>query len=551
MQNSPGEEAVRRTSRSSRDLAASSDLVRPGVLAPGPDDFQSPLKPLGAKPCHIASLSSPFRAEPAPDTSDSARLCALGQDDGVKLSERLRRLSLRRRVTLTFLLTGIVASLSLSAVSYFTARSYLLERRDEVAERQAFNNAQLIRSQIRNRRAEAFDFISGVRTESNGFAVLHLAPENLFFSQEIRYTQSAFPPELIDATLNGITSRQRFSLNGEPYVGVGVFVAEIGAHYFEAFPLTDEQRTLNVIASALLLGVVVVGSLATFVGWVVSRRLMRPLERVSEAAEDIAVGGLDTRLEQESDPDLSRLVTSFNEMADAVQARIEREARFASDVSHELRSPITALAAAVEVLDARRADLPERTQQALDVVTSQIHRFNQMVLDLLELSRSDVGILDLHREDIELESFIQRVAQRYGLDNLIIEVQPRTPAVATIDKRRFERIMANLFDNARLHGGGVSRVSIESSPVGHRIAVEDNGPGVTQSDRARIFERFTRGSAGRSRAGGTGLGLALVAEHARAHGGTAWVEDAIGGGARFVVEFPFIASGGSKQAETT
>ena len=472
--------------------------------------------------------------------NDNIKASLFRQDRAVSVSDRLRRLSLRRRVTLTFLLTGIVASLSLSAVSYFTARSYLLERRDEVAERQAFNNAQLIRSQIRTRRTEAFDFISGVRTERNGFAVLHLSPENLFFSQEIRYTQSAFPPELIDATLNGITSRQRFSLDGQPYVGIGVYVAETGAHYFEAFPLADEQRTLNIIVSALLLGVVVVGTLATTVGWGVSRRLMRPLERVSEAAGDIAEGGLDTRLDQESDPDLSRLVTSFNEMADAVQARIEREARFASDVSHELRSPITALAAAVEVLDARRADLPERTQQALDVVVSQIRRFDQMVLDLLELSRSDVGILDLHREDVELSPFIHRVAQRYGIEDLTIETRPDTPATASIDKRRFERIIANLLDNARLHGGGVSRVTIESGPSGHRIAVEDNGPGVTQSDRSRIFERFTRGSAGRSRAGGTGLGLALVAEHARAHGGSAWVEDAPGGGARFVVELPSI-----------
>lgn len=457
------------------------------------------------------------------------------------ITDRLRRLSLRRRVTLTFLLTGIVASLSLSTVSYFTARSYLLERRDEVAERQAFNNAQLIRSQIRTRRSEAFEFISGVRTESNGFAVLHLSPENLFFSQEIRFTQSAFPPELIAATLNGITSRQRFTVEGQPYVGVGVYVAEIGAHYFEAFPLADERRTLNIIASALLIGVVVVGSLAALVGLALSRRLMRPLQRVSEAAGDIAQGGLDTRLDQETDPDLSRLVSSFNEMADAVQARIERETRFASDVSHELRSPITALAAAVEVLDARRADLPERTQQALDVVASQVRRFDQMVLDLLELSRSDVGILDLHREDIDLVAFVHRVAQRYGVEDLLVEVQPGALTNANIDKRRFERIIANLLDNARLHGGGVSRVSIESAPLGHRIAVEDSGPGVSQSDRSRIFERFTRGSAGRSRAGGTGLGLALVAEHARAHGGSAWVEDVPGGGARFVIELPDVA----------
>ena len=96
--------------------------------------------------------------------------------------------------------------------------------------------------------------------------------------------------------------------------------------------------------------------------------LVATIARVADAAGNIASGGLDARLEEETDPDLNRLAGSFNEMADAVQERIEREQRFASDVSHELRSPITALTAAVEVLDARRDDLPDRSQQALDVV---------------------------------------------------------------------------------------------------------------------------------------------------------------------------------------
>jgi signal transduction histidine kinase len=339
--------------------------------------------------------------------------------------------------------------------------------------------------------------------------------------------------------LQGITSRQRFSIGGEPFIAVGVSINEIDVQYFEVFPLSDEERTLTIIGSTLVVGILVVGSLSSLVGLWVSRRLMRPLERVSEAASEIAEGGLDTRLEQETDPDLSRLVNSFNEMADAVQTRIEREVRFASDVSHELRSPITALAAAVEVLDARRADLSDRTQQALDVVVSQIRRFDQMVLDLLELSRLDVGISDLHREEIDVVPFIRRIASRYGVDDIRIKVREGSDSVFKIDKRRFERIMANLLENARLHGGGVTRIVIENRPnEKSRVAVEDSGPGVAQSERVQIFERFARGSAGRSRAGGTGLGLALVAEHARAHGGSAWVEDSSTGGARFVVEFP-------------
>jgi signal transduction histidine kinase len=466
----------------------------------------------------------------------------------VTVRERLRSISLRQRVTLLFVATGLLASITLSTASYLTARSYILQRRDEVVERQAFNNAQLIRSQIRNRRSEAFELISNVRTEQGGFAVLHLQPENLFFSQEIRYTQSAFPDELVNSALTGVTARQRFTIDEQPYVGVAVHIADIDVQYFEAFPLDDEQRTLTAIGSALIVGVVIVALLAGLVGVAVGRRIMRPLERVSEAAGDIAEGGLDTRLESEVDPDLARLVSSFNGMADAVQTRIEREARFASDVSHELRSPITALAAAVEVLDARRADLNERTQQALDVVISQVRRFDQMVIDLLELSRLDVGVTDLHREQTELAPLVRRIAQRYGANDLVVEVQPTSDGIASIDKRRFERIMANLIDNARLHGGGATRVVIgDVSNEGPDdsatrsvsfVAVEDSGPGVTVSERARIFERFARGSAGRSRAGGTGLGLALVAEHVRAHGGRTWVEDSPTGGARFVVTFP-------------
>lgn len=459
------------------------------------------------------------------------------------------RLSLRTRVTLLFVLVGLVTSLALSVVSFLVARSYLLDRRDDVVERQAITNAELLRSQLVTRRGDAFELISTTRTERGGFAVLYLGREDLFFSQDLRFTQGAFPAELLQSTIDGISSYQRFSLGNDSFIGIGVAIPSVDASYFEAFPVGNEQRAITVIGTALVIGTLVIGAVAGLVGWAVSRRLMRPLARVTEAAGAIAEGGLDVRLERETDPDLSRLVTAFNEMADAVQTRIEREARFASDVSHELRSPITALAAAVEVLDARRADLPDRTQQALDVVTSQVRRFDQMVLDLLELSRLDVGITDLHREDIELAPFVARIAQRYGADGVRIDLAPDCPGIVNADKRRLERIVANLLDNARLHGGGATRVTIErvasapstsSAPFSTlvRLGVEDAGPGVSPSERARIFERFARGSAGRSRVGGTGLGLALVAEHARSHGGLAWVEDAPSGGARFVVQLP-------------
>jgi signal transduction histidine kinase len=344
--------------------------------------------------------------------------------------------------------------------------------------------------------------------------------------------------------LAGQTGQQRFVLDGVPYVAVGVTIAAINAHYFEAFPLTSTDKVIRIIGAALVIGSIAITLLAAALGWWMSRRLLKPVRRVAAAAGGIAAGHSNTRLDEEGDPELNRLAQAFNNMADTMQARIEREAQFASDVSHELRSPITALSAAVEVLDARRADLPDRTQQALDVVVNQIRRFDQMVLDLLELSRLDAGVTDLNREELRLGDLVTRIAQRYGFGAVPIDVQPGAQRSIWTDKLRVERILANLLDNAREHGGGPTKICVEAD--GNRallLAVEDSGPGVARGERQRIFERFARGTAARHRIG-TGLGLALVAEHAQALGGDAWVEDRRGGGgARFVVRFPIVKQG--------
>ncbi len=378
-----------------------------------------------------------------------------------------------------------------------------------------------------------------LRTDADGFAVLSSGdPGAPRASTSVLHPISDFPERLVDTVRAGDSAMQSATIDGASYITVGVYIAEHDTGYFEAFPLDETESTLTAILTALALGAAGTVVLATLFGLATSRRLLRPLSQVADAAADIASGGLDTRLEPESDPDLDRLAGSFNDMADAVQDRIEREARFASDVSHELRSPITALTAAVEVLDARRDEIPERTQQALDVVVDQVRRFDSMVIDLLELARLDAGATDLNVEDVTLVDLTQRVAARYGEPDVPIVAARGTPIEVALDKVRFERILGNLLENARNHGGGAMRIELNAAGPGRfRLAVEDGGPGVAQGERERIFERFARGSAARHRIG-TGLGLALVAEHSTAMGGTAWVQDRVGGGARFVVELP-------------
>ena len=444
---------------------------------------------------------------------------------------------------------ALFAGLVLIGVTYGFARNSLLDKRTATAEQQAITNAGDVADELDaglvdpTRQIDPY-FESVLRTEPGGFAALESNTANgPRTASDSLVSIENFPAELVGNVSEGRSGVEYTELAGKTYVTVGIVIRRHDVGYFEAFPADNQNSTLTALLTALALGGLGTLVLATLFGFSTSRRLLRPLSRVADAAEDIASGGLDTRLAGESDPDLNRLASSFNDMADAVQTRLEREARFASDVSHELRSPITALTAAVEVLDARRDDIPQRTQQALDVVVSQVRRFDDMVIDLLELSRMDAGATDLNFETLDVIDLTHRVAARFGSADVDVDVDISTPREIEIDKVRFERVLGNLIENANHHGGGVRRVEVAPSRNRMlRVAIEDGGPGVARSERDRIFERFSRGSAARHRIG-TGLGLSLATEHATAMGGAVWVEDRPGGGARFVFEIPLRRAG--------
>jgi signal transduction histidine kinase len=274
-----------------------------------------------------------------------------------------------------------------------------------------------------------------------------------------------------------------------------------------------------------------------------SRRALRPLSGVSTAAMALAAGRLDTRLEASEDPDLRPISSSFNDMAQTLQDRIERDARFASDVSHELRSPLMTLAAAIEVMNNQRDDLPDRARVALDLMVGDIDRFQQLVEDLLEISRFDAGVARLELEEVHLAELVMQAVSHSTERDVPVELDAELAGVVVqADKRRIVRVIANLLDNAAKYGGGATSVALRRVEDGVQIAVEDRGPGVLEDDRGIIFDRFSRGAiAGRrGSSDGVGLGLALVAEHVNLHGGQVWVEGRADDeeGARFVVQLP-------------
>ena len=451
---------------------------------------------------------------------------------------RPARLGLRARTLVSFGLIALVTSLLAGVATYTFTRNNLVEQRENTVRSQAFNNAQLMRTYLQTRRNDAGRLITTVRTETNGYAILKLTPEDAYYASDpLRFTQDDLPTHLEMLVSTGKSGAQRFVHNNVLHEAVGVPMPGVGAEYFEVFSLRDTERTLSFILSALVAGLIVATATAISLGWFTSRRLLRPVGRVADAASDIASGRLDARLEPENDPDLNRLAVTFNEMADTLQERIEREVRFASDVSHELRSPITALSAAVEVLATRRNELSERNRQALDVISTQVKRFDRMVIDLLELSRLDSGTGSLRLESVDLIDFLRRLCQRFGFGDVPVVTTGESLSEVATDRLRFERIVVNFLTNAREHAGGATTIRVEGRPSSYVICVEDSGPGLPVEERQRVFNRFARGSAAQ-RGTGTGLGLAIAVEHAKTLGGAVWAEDNPRGGMRFCVELP-------------
>ena len=450
-----------------------------------------------------------------------------------------RRLGLRARITIAFAIGALLLSVLLSITTLALTRENLLNQREDAALVVVYENAGIVQQQAGN--VDDAALLSSLRTPLGSRPVLYNGRD--FVSRDPQYGQDALPPELRDAVVDGQPSRMRFELRGQMHLAVGVPIPSAGVAYFEIVSLNDLEDTLGALGVSLLGASIVTTLAGAGIGWWASRRALRPLAGVSTAAMALASGRLDTRLESSDDPDLRPIAESFNDMAQALQDRIESDARFASDVSHELRSPLMTLAASIEVMDNQRDDLPERSRAALDLMVADIDRFRQLVEDLLEISRFDAGVVRLELEEVHLAELVMQAVSHSTDADVPVEVDAELAGVVVqADKRRIVRVLANLIDNAAKYGGGATSVSLRGVEDGVQIAVEDRGEGVPEEDREVIFGRFSRGGAAgrRGSSDGVGLGLALVAEHVNLHGGRVWVEGRADGeeGARFVVQLP-------------
>jgi two-component system, OmpR family, sensor histidine kinase MtrB len=309
-----------------------------------------------------------------------------------------------------------------------------------------------------------------------------------------------------------------------------------------AYPAAPHAAVAIGLAGAAALLAAITG-----VAYAASRRVLRPVRRLAEAAQRMSGGDLSVRIQAQGRDELARLVTSFNTMAAALEdkvgelQRMEARARqFAGDVSHELRTPLTAMTAVADMLG-EHPGMDGDTAAAARLVRQEIFHLGRLVEDLIEISRFDAGTAQLVIDDADIATAVSGCLKARGWTDVRADVA--AGLTARLDRRRFDVIVANLVGNALRHGSPPVTVTARAQPQGRggghlTLEVRDHGPGLPATAIPQVFDRFYKADTARARSEGSGLGLAIAWENARLHGGHIEAGNHPNGGAVFTVSLP-------------
>lgn len=302
-------------------------------------------------------------------------------------------------------------------------------------------------------------------------------------------------------------------------------------------------RATTIVRNALLAGSPLLLLVVAGTAWALVGRALAPVETIRSEVADITALALDRRVPVPPATDeIARLARTMNGMLDRLQAATLRQRQFAADASHELRSPLTTIRTVLEVELAHPT--PSGWEETADQVLDELTRMQRIVDDLAVLARADEAAAGSSalapRAPVDLNALVREEVERGGRrSEIALEVAAgQTPAVVVGEADSLRRVVANLLDNAVRHAEQRVVVGIECGDGWLEVTVGDDGPGVPEAQRARVFERFTRLDESRSRhEGGSGLGLAIAQEIVRRHGGRIWIADA-DVGTRVVVRLP-------------
>lgn len=336
-------------------------------------------------------------------------------------------------------------------------------------------------------------------------------------------------------TLENASVLRTIRIDGDRYRMLSLSVRD-GTIVQVARDLDEAEGVLDGLRARLAVVTLAGVALAAIAGWLIARRIVRPVTELRDAAENIAVTqDLTTPLPRSGDGEVGSLATSFSTMMAALAASRAQQQRLIADASHEMRTPLTSLRTNIELLEHfERLDARDRTE-TLAAVQVDVGELTNLLTELVELATDRAGT-DEPAEPLELQPLVEELTDRAERRSgrVIDVVVEAPPAPMSARPRMIERAISNLVDNALKYApDGPIEVALRASGV----EVRDRGPGIPDADLPHVFERFYRATAARS-APGSGLGLAIVEQIVRRHGGTCWARNRPGGGACIGFDLP-------------
>ncbi|WP_103500872.1 HAMP domain-containing sensor histidine kinase [Streptomyces sp. SM14] len=522
-----------------------------------------------------------------------------GGPDGGRGRRRLRapaRLSsLRFRLVTVFALVALMAAVSVAGIAYWLNRDAVLTRAqssaladfrkslgDSMGSLPARPSCDELRSAAGQMAGSSQSYQVVLVMEGRDGSLCVEESDPLLFSLEV------VPDSLSDAVheVRGGDDPyhlywQRITHQDDPYLVAGAHVRDSGPTGYMLASLVPERDDLNSLAWSLGIatGLALFGSV--MLAQAAAATVLRPVQRLNSAARQLGDGELSTRLPVRGADELAELTRTFNRTAESLEHKVAdlraREAssrRFVADMSHELRTPMTAITAVTEVLEEEVDNLDPMIAPAVSLVVSETRRLNNLVENLMEVTRFDAGTARMVVDDVDIADQVTAcIDARAWLD--AVELDADRGVIARVDPRRLDVILANLIGNALKHGGSPVRVSVhevepprpgggatalsalDDGPVARSgdapvrvprdgavlIEVTDAGPGIPEEVLPHVFDRFYKASASRPRSEGSGLGLSIALENAHLHGGEITARNSADGGAVFSLLLPHRPAG--------
>ncbi len=493
----------------------------------------------------------------------------------------LRFGSLRLRLVAVFAAVALTAALSVSGIAYWLNRDAVLTRAQDAALDDF--RASMSRNVGSLPAAPPCDELQQaaqrMAQSSQDYAVLLLSGGGAGVRCAAGSDRESFTLDQVPAALQKAVGRarpltggnhavyhlywQRTTVNGRPFLVGGAKMIGNGPTGYMYKSLDAERSDLSSLAWSLAIATALALIGAALLAQAAASTVLRPVQRLGDAARRLGEGRLDTRLRVTGTDELAELSRTFNNAAEALQRRVEelsaREAssrRFVADMSHELRTPLTAITAVTEVLEEEADSLDPMIAPAVRLVVTETRRLGDLVENLMEVTRFDAGTARLRADEVDVADMVTACMDaRAWLDS--VELDAPRGILVRLDPRRLDVVMANLIGNALKHGGAPVRVTVreeavprdaeghpeQEAPSGGRradlvIRVADNGPGIPEDVLPHVFDRFYKADASRARSEGSGLGLSIAMENAHIHHGGITAANRPEGGAEFTLRLP-------------